>query len=277
VETAKKLITGYIKGGPKGIEEDLRQIYIPEEPVYQKPTYTLPGEEVTPEEVTPGEVTPGEVIPGEVIPGEETTPLEYIMGLSPEQVTKQFDILREEGMKGIEDWYEQAIREMEMRGIAQYSGLKGSHSERDLGALLGKRKQMEQDLTNTLDLQKMQMIEAQQYNKLQALEDIRRWEAGYKQQIQNPWIQAGQQMLSLPWGQTSVHTQTMPGVGVLPGTISGLSTGLGMYNWGKELGWWGNQPATAYGSGMNPGVSPIGTWGSYQSGIPYYPTGYGMA
>lgn len=221
------------------------QALVPEQPIAQPVTPTQPVEQ-------------------------PYTPLGAIMQQTPEQLAEQYDILRQQGRRGIEDWYQQAQREFERRGIGQYGGYMGTPVERDIGGILGQRGRMETELGAQLGLSELQARQQLPYGQLQTLEDVRRWEAQNLLQQQAPWIGVGQQMYALPWGQTTTATQQTPGPGIIPGAISGAYTGAGLYGMGQNLGWWGQQ-RTPYGGGM---VNIPATYGGSPSGYEGSMPGY---
>lgn len=184
------------------------------------------------------------------------SPLQDVQAQSPEQLAQMYNLMQQQGQRGIEDWWNQAQRELEQRGISQRGGYEGSGTIQDLGSLLAQKGRMQQDLGTQLGLSQMQAGLQLPYQQLSALEPVRQFEANYQLQQQAPWISFGSQQLALPWGQAQSTTTPGSSVGVIPGAISGLYSGMGLYGMGQNLGWWGiqNQPATAYGAG---GTGPM--------------------
>jgi hypothetical protein len=218
----------------------------------------------------PATITPTTTLPGlspETLPA--SSPLAQIMAQTPEQIRSQYDIMRQQGTQGIEDWYKQAIREAQMRATAQGGSFLGSAPERDFQALAANRGKQLGEMGQTLGLAEQQAIMQQPYQIMQALETLRQYEQNYGSFAQAPWIQAGGNILGAPWGQTTVGAQSTPGVGILPGAM----TGLGMYGYGQQAGWWGKKPATSYGAGIG------STGGGYGGLFPFSETGlnYGQA
>ena len=178
--------------------------------------------------------------------------LENIM--DKDWIAKQFALAEEGGKKDIADWYNQAARELEQRGIGQYGGYMGSPYERDVGGILGKRGEMESTLGRELETAKIGMERQNWYDMLNALTGLQTLQSNLQTAQTTPWLGASQQMTNVPWGQTT--TQTSPGVGIFPGFIGGTEAGLGLYEMGQNLGFWGQQkqPATSYGAGT---TSPV--------------------
>jgi hypothetical protein len=206
-------------------------------------------------------------------PDQPYTPLGAIMQQSPEQLGAQYGILRQQGMRGIEDWYQQAQREFERRGMGAYGGYMGTPMQQDLGNILAERGRMQTELGSQLGLSELQARQQLPYGQLQALEDVRRFEAQQQLAQQAPWIGVGQQMYALPWGQTTTAVQQQPGPGIIPGAISGAYTGAGLAQMGQNLGWWGGGGG---GSLMTPGITNISaTYGGSPSGYEGSMPGYG--
>lgn len=201
------------------------------------------------------------------VTGEATTPAGGILGQlmqSPQYLTEQFTLAKEQGMKDISDWYQQAQRELEQRGIAQ-GGYLGSQYERDVGGILGRRGEMETQLGSSLRQAEIAATRQNWYDMLNALSNLQTLQGNLQAQQTAPWLGAAQQMTNVQPGYTT--TQSSPGVGIFPGMIAGGYAGAGLAKGLSNFGGIQNQPATSYGAGlMTPGLSLTGTqnlWNKY--------------
>lgn len=265
---AQSYLDGYIKN-PQLITEHIRANYVPTttQAAQAAPQGTTP----TPTMVTPqlpGQTTQDALqgLPG--ASGQPTgatgipagSPVAQIMGQGPESITGQYDILRQQLQKQMDDWYGQALREVEHRATSQGGGYLSSRHQADMDIINAKRQEMLTQGLQQLALAQQQEINQLPYQQLSTLEPIRQWEANYGLSAQQPWINVGQQIIGAPWGQQATSQQSLPGVGMIPGAIAGLGTGANIYALGQNAGWWG-QPATMAGMGLS-GMSPASSYAS---------------
>lgn len=242
-------------------EKEQIAAYMPTEPGIEEPEMVTPElPEGVPEGVDIESLKWWENLPPE-------SPLGQITGLTPEDVEKKINLQEQLALQNVSDWYEQAQREFQQRGITQHGGIMGKGVETDLGSILSERGRREGEISQYYEALRSNAPYETAVQKLAVLEPLRQSAQQYQLQKQIPWLPIGQSMFTVPYGQQITTTQPTSGVGAIPFLSDIAGIGLGTYGLGSSFGWWGGQtPATAFGAGLTGGYQ-----GGYKSGVPGTP------